>query len=98
MGVRTIVATTEAGSTYVLAISAAGVRWYRVPGAPSVEGAATGWQRHLPRVVPGKRLLLSGTLRSTPVVNVAFVPEPTALTESAPHGYPMVGVRSDYIT
>ena len=69
----TLVVTTEAGSTYVLLMSDIGVRWVRIPGAESLRGARTGWQPHIPRVVPGERLLLD-TLRSTPVVDVAFLP------------------------
>ena len=69
----TVVVTTEAGSTYVLLMSDIGVRWVRIPGAESLRGARTGWQAHVPRVVPGERLLLD-TLRSTPVVEVAFLP------------------------
>jgi hypothetical protein len=72
----TFVATTEAGSTYVLLIGDIGVRWVRIPGADSLRGASTGWQAHIPRVVPGERLLLD-TLRSTPVVDVAFLPSAT---------------------
>jgi hypothetical protein len=75
----TLVASTEAGSTYVLLMSDIGVRWVRIPAVGSLRGATTGWQAHIPRVVPGERLLLD-TLRSTPVVDVAFLPD--ALTSA----------------
>jgi hypothetical protein len=73
--VGTVIATTASGSSYVLSIDLGGVRWFRVPAPGSMARAATGWQEFLPRVVPGERLLL-GTLRSTPVVSVAFLPSP----------------------
>ena len=92
----TLVVTTQAQSTYVLFISDVGVRWVRIPGRGLAAGAKAGYQRHIPRLVPGERLLLEG-LQSTPVVEVAFLPaeplaaEPgTSLTgsnyvESIPH-------------
>ena len=71
----TLVASTEAGSTYVLSVGESGVRWMRIPGRGALHGATTGWQPHLPAVIPGQRLML-GALRSTPVVEVAFLPAP----------------------
>jgi hypothetical protein len=73
MPLGTLVATTEAGATYVLWIHGDGVRWVRLPGAAALIGSKTGWLPQVPRVVPGERLTL-GTLRSTRIVNVAFLP------------------------
>ena len=69
----TLVVTTQARSTYVLFITDVGVRWVRIPVRGSLQGAKAGYQPHLPRLVPGERLLLEG-LRSTPVVDVAYLP------------------------
>ncbi len=77
----TLVATTAAGSTYVLLMDDIGVRWVRIPGTASLRGASTGWQSQIPRVVPGERLLLD-SLRSTPVVDVAFLPGTGAPTDA----------------
>ncbi len=70
----TVIARTRSGSCYILRLEPPGVRWYRVPQDGSVARAATGWQAGCPRVVPGERLLL-GNLRTTPVMEVAFVPD-----------------------
>jgi hypothetical protein len=73
----TIMAATASGATYVMSIESDGVRWFRVPPHGSLAAAAAGWQASLPRVVPGERLLL-GPFRSTPILDVAFLPGPSS--------------------
>ena len=92
MPIGTLVATTEAGATYILWMHDDGVRWVRLPGRSAMAGIKTGWQSHLPRVVPGERLML-GPLRSTRVADVAFVPADVANRTAArgAGGYPTAG-------
>jgi hypothetical protein len=73
----TIMAATASRATYVMSIESDGVRWFRVPPHGSLAAAAAGWQASLPRVVPGERLLL-GPFRSTPILDVAFLPGPSS--------------------
>lgn len=75
MGLNSVVlARTASGSTYVLSIGPDGVHWCRLPsegrGAP---WTASGWEKRMPRVVPGERLLI-GNLRTTPVTTVSILP------------------------
>lgn len=83
----TVIARTRSGSCYVLALASSGVRWYRVPGTGSLVQAATGSEPFCPRVVPGERLLLGG-LRSTPITEVAFIPDYPSRTTGMPEGLP----------
>jgi hypothetical protein len=66
----TIVARTESGSAYVLALGGGGAHWLRI--APGGHLTA-GWVPTVPRIVPGERLFL-GMLRTTPIREVAFLP------------------------
>ncbi len=70
-----VLAKTTSGSTYVLSIGADGVQWRRLArdGAGSSAWGATGWERTIPRMVPGERLLV-GNLRSTPITSVEILP------------------------
>jgi hypothetical protein len=71
----TIIARTQSGSAYVLTLE--GERWLRVPARGRIQLASSGWLPVVPRVVPGERLFL-GVLRTTPIEEVAFLPDPLA--------------------
>jgi hypothetical protein len=79
----TIIARTQSGSTYVLTLEGAGVRWVRVPAPGRMQLAATGSMPLIPRIVPGERLFL-GDLRTSPIEEVAFLPDmaPSVATEA----------------
>lgn len=69
-----VLARTASGSTYVLSIGPDGVHWCRLPAENrGLPWTASGWEEHLPRIVPGERLLI-GNLRSTPVTTVSVLP------------------------
>jgi hypothetical protein len=69
-----VLARTASGSTYVLSIGPEGVHWCRLPAEHrGMPWTASGWEEHLPRIVPGERLLI-GNLRSTPVTTVSVLP------------------------
>jgi hypothetical protein len=78
----TVIARTASGSCYVLSIDESGARWFRVPRAGAMAQAATGWEAHPPMVAPGVRLLL-GPFRSSPVTEVAYIPEPSNMVSTA---------------
>jgi hypothetical protein len=78
----TIIATTRSGSFYVMAIRGSGVEWWRVPGDRAVASATTGWSGAIPRVVPGERMYL-GSLFTTPVVSVGYLPRKRASSTTA---------------
>jgi hypothetical protein len=74
----TIIARTQSGSAYVLTLEGeGGVQWLRVPASGRMRLASSGWLPVVPRVVPGERLFL-GVLRTTPIEEVAFLPDPLA--------------------
>jgi hypothetical protein len=73
----TIIARTQSGSAYVLTLEGEGVRWLRVPARGRMRLASSGWLPVVPRVVPGERLFL-GVLRTTPIEEVAFLPDSLA--------------------
>ena len=69
-----VIVTTASGSTYVLSVSEPGVQWCRLPASDRrIPWTASGWQREMPRIVPGERLRI-GDLQTTPVVDVAVLP------------------------
>ena len=70
----TVIATTKSGSRYVIHMDHDGVRWTRVP-AGAREEPMVGWLSSPPRIVQGQRLML-GSLQSTPVTRVTFLPGP----------------------
>jgi len=70
----TVIATTRSGSRYVMLIDDDGVQWTRLPAAARGD-AMVGWLPSPPRIVPGQRLML-GSLQSTPVTRVSFLPGP----------------------
>jgi hypothetical protein len=70
----TVIATTRSGSRYVILVEEDGARWIRLPSSTRSQ-PIVGWISHPPKVVSGERLML-GSLRSTPVVRVAFLPGP----------------------
>ena len=72
-----IIARTRSGSAYVLTLEADGTRWVRVPAPGRMQLASSGWMPVIPRVVPGERLFL-GVLQTTPIEEVAFLPDALA--------------------
>ena len=69
-----ILARTASGSTYVLSATSHGVHWCRLPSERRTPSwTASGWEDHVPRIVPGERLLI-GNVRSTPVTSVSILP------------------------
>jgi hypothetical protein len=80
----TIIARTQSGSAYVLTLEGEGVRWFRVPPRGRMQLASGGWLPVVPRVVPGERLFL-GVLRTTPIEEVAFLPDPLAPVADLEH-------------
>jgi len=72
----TVVATTRSGSRYVIVIADDGVQWTRLASAARAD-PMVGWLPRPPRIVQGQRLML-GTLQSTPVTRVSFLPGPDA--------------------
>ena len=80
----TVIATTRSGSRYVLHIGDDGVQWTRLPAAARAD-PMVGWLPSPPRIVQGQRLML-GSLQSTPVSRVSFIPgpEPSPVIASPP--------------
>lgn len=87
----TVIATTRSGSRYVILIEADGVRWTRVPVKARAD-PMVGWLAGPPRIVHGERLML-GSLQSTPVTRVAFLPgpEPPEVASLRPSERPELG-------
>jgi hypothetical protein len=71
----TVVVRTLSGSAYLFSLRDTGVEWHRLPsGEPDLVGPAGGWESELPLILPGRPLLI-GTLRTTPVLSVAILPD-----------------------
>ncbi len=84
----TVVATTKSGSRYVFLMDDDGVHWTRLPAAARAD-PMVGWLPSPPPIVQGKLLML-GSVISTPVTRVSFLPSPapvpsTALPPSGEH-------------
>lgn len=77
----TVIATTRSGSRYVILIDDDGVHWTRLPAASRAD-PMVGWLPSPPRVVQGQRLML-GSLQSTPVTRVSFLPGPEPPSRAA---------------
>lgn len=78
----TVIATTRSGSRYVMLIADDGVHWTRVPAAARAD-PMVGWLPSPPEIVQGRRLML-GTIQSTPVTRVSFLPGPTPSRTASP--------------
>jgi hypothetical protein len=68
-----VIVKTASGSTYVLSAGDPGVHWCRFAAADRIPWTASGWERSMPRIVPGERLFI-GDLRTSPITNVAILP------------------------
>lgn len=77
----TVIATTRSGSRYVILIDHDGVQWTRLPAGARAD-PMVGWLPSPPRIVQGQRLML-GSLQSTPVTRVSFLPGPEPPSRSA---------------
>lgn len=86
----TVVATTRSGSRYVFLVEADGVRWIRLPAATQAN-PTVGSLPSPPRVVQGERLML-GTVQSTPVTRVSFLPGPEPIAHGAATHGPEPGI------
>ena len=78
----TVIATTRSGSRYVFQIDDEGVQWVRLPAAARAD-PVVGWLPSPPEIVQGRGLML-GTIQSTPVTRVSFLPGPESPSGSAP--------------
>lgn len=77
----TVIATTRSGSRYVILIDHDGVQWTRLPAGARAD-PMVGWLPSPPRIVQGQRLML-GSLQSTPVTRVSFLPGPEPPSRAA---------------
>jgi len=77
----TVIATTRSGSRYVIQIDDDGVQWVRLPAAARAD-PMVGWLPSPPEIVQGRRLML-GSIQSTPVMRVSFLPGPEPLPRPA---------------
>lgn len=68
----TVIATTRSGSRYVILMDDDGVYWTRLPAAARAD-PMVGWLPSPPEIVQGRRLML-GSIQSTPVTRVSFLP------------------------
>ncbi len=74
----TVIATTRSGSRYVILMDDDGVQWTRLPAAARAD-PMVGWLSSPPEIVQGRRLML-GSIQSTPVTRVSFLPGPEPLS------------------
>lgn len=79
----TVIATTRSGSRYVILIDDGGVQWTRLAASVRAD-PMVGWLPSPPRIVQGQRLML-GSLQSTPVTRVSFLPGPVPPSTASPH-------------
>lgn len=77
----TVIATTRSGSRYFILMDDDGVHWTRLPAAARAD-PMVGWLPSPPEIVQGRRLML-GSIQSTPVTRVSFLPGPESPLRSA---------------